>query len=58
MVMILVGLCSYGEKETLRCLALALKPMPMGQQTVALDDEYNLTFVGLVAHPTLLIWKH
>lgn len=41
-------LYSYGEKETLRCLALALKPMPMGQQTVALDDEYNLTFVGLV----------
>lgn len=41
-------MCSYGQKETLRCLALALKPMPMGQQTVALDDESNLTFVGLV----------
>jgi Ca2+ transporting ATPase len=22
--------------------------MPMGQQTVTLDDEYNLTLVGLV----------
>jgi Ca2+ transporting ATPase len=41
-------LISYGQKETLRCLAVALKPMPMGQQTVTLDDEYNLTLVGLV----------
>lgn len=46
-------MCSYGQKETLRCLALALKPMPMGQQTVALDDESNLTFVGLVLLSTL-----
>jgi len=49
--------CSYGEKETLRCLALALKPMPMGQQTLALDDEYNLTFVGLVACTTFLTFN-
>lgn len=41
-------LYSYGQKETLRCLALALKPMPMGQQSLTLADECNLTFVGLV----------
>ncbi|CAL5415276.1 unnamed protein product [Camellia sinensis] len=35
-------------KETLRCLALALKRMPMGHQTVSFDDEKDLTFVGLV----------
>ncbi|THG08338.1 hypothetical protein TEA_019095 [Camellia sinensis var. sinensis] len=34
-------------KETLRCLALALKRMPMGHQTVSFDDEKDLTFVGL-----------
>ncbi|PSS17305.1 Calcium-transporting ATPase 3, endoplasmic reticulum-type like [Actinidia chinensis var. chinensis] len=39
---------SFAGKETLRCLALALKRMPMGQQTVSLDDEKDLTFVGLV----------
>ncbi|CAL5354951.1 unnamed protein product [Camellia sinensis] len=35
-------------KEALRCLALALKRMPMGHQTVSFDDEKDLTFVGLV----------
>ncbi|CAL5360893.1 unnamed protein product [Camellia sinensis] len=34
-------------KEALRCLALALKRMPMGHQTVSFDDEKDLTFVGL-----------
>ncbi|XP_052202251.1 calcium-transporting ATPase 3, endoplasmic reticulum-type [Diospyros lotus] len=39
---------SFAGKETLRCLALALKRMPMGQQTLTFDDEKDLTFIGLV----------
>ncbi|GAB2293758.1 Calcium-transporting ATPase 3, endoplasmic reticulum-type [Dionaea muscipula] len=39
---------SFAGKETLRCLALALKPMPMGQQILSLEDERDLTFIGLV----------
>jgi len=39
---------SFGQKETLRCLALALKRMPPGQQSLSLEDESNLTFIGLV----------
>ncbi|GMP80832.1 hypothetical protein CsSME_00035790 [Camellia sinensis var. sinensis] len=39
---------SFAGKETLRCLALALKRMPMGHQTMSFDDEKDLTFVGLV----------
>ncbi|KAF5934696.1 hypothetical protein HYC85_025825 [Camellia sinensis] len=39
---------SFAGKEALRCLALALKRMPMGHQTVSFDDEKDLTFVGLV----------
>lgn len=39
---------SFAGKETLRCLALAIKRMPPGQQTLALNDERELTFVGLV----------
>ncbi|KAL5988262.1 Calcium-transporting ATPase 3, endoplasmic reticulum-type [Asimina triloba] len=39
---------SLADKETLRCLALALKRMPMGQQTLSFDDEKELTFIGLV----------
>ncbi|XP_022768634.1 calcium-transporting ATPase 3, endoplasmic reticulum-type isoform X4 [Durio zibethinus] len=39
---------SFAGKETLRCLALALKIMPMGQQTLSIDDEKDLTFIGLV----------
>ncbi|KAL7207957.1 hypothetical protein ACSBR1_029834 [Camellia fascicularis] len=39
---------SFAGKETLRCLALALKRMPVGHQTVSFDDEKDLTFVGLV----------
>ncbi|CAL9121634.1 unnamed protein product [Musa textilis] len=39
---------SFAGKDTLRCLALALKRMPMGQQTICHEDETNLTFIGLV----------
>ncbi|KAJ3672799.1 hypothetical protein LUZ60_006173 [Juncus effusus] len=39
---------SFAGKDTLRCLALALKVMPSGQQTLSYDDETNLTFIGLV----------
>ncbi|KAI5404162.1 hypothetical protein KIW84_051341 [Lathyrus oleraceus] len=39
---------SFAGKETLRCLALALKWMPSDQQTVSFDDEKDLTFIGLV----------
>lgn len=39
---------SFAGKETLRCLALALKIMPKGQQTVSFEDEKDLTFIGLV----------
>ncbi|OAE30699.1 hypothetical protein AXG93_402s1120 [Marchantia polymorpha subsp. ruderalis] len=39
---------SYGQKETLRCLALALRPIPHGSQTMSYEDECNLTFVGVV----------
>lgn len=38
----------FAGKETLRCLALALKRMPTGQQALSLDDENDLTFIGLV----------
>ncbi|KAK4559876.1 hypothetical protein RGQ29_008884 [Quercus rubra] len=39
---------SFAGKETLRCLALALKSMPVGQHTLSFDDEKDLTFIGLV----------
>lgn len=39
---------SFAGKETLRCLALALKRVPMDQQTLSYDDEKDLTFIGLV----------
>ncbi|GMH13644.1 hypothetical protein Nepgr_015485 [Nepenthes gracilis] len=39
---------SFAGKETLRCLALALKWMPMGQQMLAFEDEKDLTLIGLV----------
>lgn len=39
---------SLAGKEALRCLALALKQMPFGQQTLSYDDENDLTFIGLV----------
>ncbi|KAL3634120.1 Calcium-transporting ATPase 3, endoplasmic reticulum-type [Castilleja foliolosa] len=39
---------SFAGKETLRCLALALKRMPLGQQALSYDDEKDLTFIGLV----------
>ncbi|CAA0809061.1 Calcium-transporting ATPase 3- endoplasmic reticulum-type [Striga hermonthica] len=39
---------SFAGKETLRCLALALKRMPLGKQALSYDDEKDLTFIGLV----------
>ncbi|XP_008790243.2 calcium-transporting ATPase 3, endoplasmic reticulum-type isoform X1 [Phoenix dactylifera] len=39
---------SFAGKDTLRCLALALKRMPLGLQTLCHEDEANLTFIGLV----------
>uniref|UniRef100_A0A453HAP7 Cation-transporting P-type ATPase C-terminal domain-containing protein n=1 Tax=Aegilops tauschii subsp. strangulata TaxID=200361 RepID=A0A453HAP7_AEGTS len=39
---------SFAGKDTLRCLALALKRMPEGQQSLSYADEANLTFIGLV----------
>lgn len=39
---------SYGEAETLRCLALAMKQMPSDQRTAEPSDETDLTFLGLV----------
>ncbi|KAJ9166349.1 hypothetical protein P3X46_021121 [Hevea brasiliensis] len=39
---------SFAGKETLRCLALAMKQMPMGLQSLSFDDEKDLTFIGLV----------
>ncbi|XP_048436073.1 calcium-transporting ATPase 3, endoplasmic reticulum-type isoform X2 [Pyrus x bretschneideri] len=39
---------SFAGKETLRCLALAFKRMPMGLQSLAHNDENELTFIGLV----------
>ncbi|KAG7653749.1 P-type ATPase transmembrane domain superfamily [Arabidopsis suecica] len=38
---------SFGD-ETLRCLALAFKTVPPGQQTISYDNENDLTFIGLV----------
>eukprot|EP00850_Spirogloea_muscicola_P004302 SM000018S03667 [mRNA] locus=s18:597179:607428:- [translate_table: standard] len=38
----------YGEKEMLRCLALAFKQIPQGQQHVTTQDESELTLIGLV----------
>ncbi|KAM7255629.1 hypothetical protein ACFE04_008527 [Oxalis oulophora] len=39
---------SFAGKETLRCLALAVKQMPASQQSLSVDDEKDLTFIGLV----------
>ncbi|KAJ7565111.1 hypothetical protein O6H91_02G048300 [Diphasiastrum complanatum] len=41
-------LCSYGQNETLRCLAMAFKSVPLGQQTLSAEDEHQLTFVAMV----------
>uniref|UniRef100_A0A7N0SXH2 Calcium-transporting ATPase n=1 Tax=Kalanchoe fedtschenkoi TaxID=63787 RepID=A0A7N0SXH2_KALFE len=38
----------FAGKETLRCLALAMKRMPTHQQALSYDDEKDLTFIGLV----------
>nr|VDC64251.1 unnamed protein product [Brassica rapa] len=38
---------SFGD-EALRCLALAFKTVPHGQQTISYDNENDLTFIGLV----------
>lgn len=42
------SLGSFAGKETLRCLALAFKRMPMGLQSLSHNDENDLTFIGLV----------
>ncbi|CAO2817705.1 unnamed protein product [Amaranthus hypochondriacus] len=39
---------SFAGKETLRCLALALKRVPLDQHVLSFDDEKDLTFIGLV----------
>ncbi|KAL1806157.1 hypothetical protein ACET3Z_029225 [Daucus carota] len=39
---------SFAGKEALRCLALALKRIPIGQQAISFNDEQDLTFIGLV----------
>lgn len=39
---------SLAAKDSLRCLAFALKKMPLGQQVLSSDDEANMTFIGLV----------
>ncbi|KAJ6675949.1 CALCIUM-TRANSPORTING ATPASE [Salix viminalis] len=39
---------SFAGKETLRCLSLAFKQMPVGHQTLSFEDEKDLTFIGLV----------
>ncbi|KAK6260849.1 hypothetical protein SCA6_015323 [Theobroma cacao] len=42
------SLVSFAGKETLRSLALALKIMPNGQQTLSIDDETDLAFIWLL----------
>lgn len=39
---------SFAGKETLRCLALAFKPLQTAQQMLSIEDEKDLTFIGLV----------
>lgn len=39
---------NFAGRDTLRCLALALKRMPVDQQVLSVDDERDLTFIGLV----------
>nr|GEY19755.1 RNA-directed DNA polymerase, eukaryota [Tanacetum cinerariifolium] len=36
----------FTGKDTLRCLALALKMMPKGHQSISLHGEKDLTFIG------------
>ena len=38
----------YGGKMALRCIALALKPAPQGKQRLVVEDETDLTFLGIV----------
>mmetsp|Transcript_35412 Transcript_35412/g.67767 ORF Transcript_35412/g.67767 Transcript_35412/m.67767 type:complete len:1022 (+) Transcript_35412:120-3185(+) len=38
----------FGQRQTLRCMALALRPMPPATSQVHADHERGLTFVGLV----------
>ncbi|KAK9946378.1 hypothetical protein M0R45_011846 [Rubus argutus] len=39
---------SFAGQETLRCLALAFKQMPLDLQSLSRNDEKDLTFIGLV----------
>ncbi|CAL5220117.1 g2070 [Coccomyxa viridis] len=39
---------SYGNHHTLRCLALASKPMPSSNEPVQAADEQDLTLLGVV----------
>eukprot|EP00897_Mesotaenium_endlicherianum_P009526 jgi/Mesen1/8601/ME000005S08568 len=39
---------SYGQKQTLRCLALAMRVMPEDHGSVSTADECDLIFLGLV----------
>lgn len=38
----------YGQQQALRCLALAMKPLPPQQQSITPADESRLIFLGLV----------
>ncbi|CAM8935987.1 unnamed protein product [Rhodiola kirilowii] len=38
----------FAGKETLRCLALAMKRMPTRPHALSYDDEKDMTFIGLV----------
>ncbi|KMZ56023.1 Sarcoplasmic/endoplasmic reticulum calcium ATPase 1 [Zostera marina] len=39
---------SFASKDSLRCLAFALKRMPLDQQTLSPNDEANMTYIGMV----------
>ncbi|KAG7020613.1 Calcium-transporting ATPase 3, endoplasmic reticulum-type [Cucurbita argyrosperma subsp. argyrosperma] len=39
---------SFAGNEMLRCLAIAIKLLPVSQQSLSFDDEQDLTFIGLV----------
>mmetsp|Transcript_26541 Transcript_26541/g.32169 ORF Transcript_26541/g.32169 Transcript_26541/m.32169 type:complete len:1011 (-) Transcript_26541:448-3480(-) len=45
---VMTRVADFGRRQTLRCLALALRPMPAGHNSVVPEDEKGLTFVGLI----------